>query len=85
MYTKERSNPNNIHLGIIIWEDYLVVTSWIGYVCVFLYLMLGNYLLCDVDVFGVQNQHYGTAATLEKVKSVVLLDVEHFKKRSKEV
>lgn len=55
------------------------MASWIGYVCVFLYLMLGNYLLCDVDVFGVQNQQYGTAATLEKMKSAVLLDVQHLK------
>lgn len=61
----------NAITGIIIWEDWKVVSSWIGYVCVFLYLMLGNYLLCDVDLFGVQNASYGTAATLEKVKSVV--------------
>lgn len=74
----------NALTGIIIWEDFLVVASWIGYVCVFLYLMLGNYLLCDVDVFGVQNQQYGTAKTLEKVKSVVLTDVQHLKTDSKE-
>ena len=61
----------NAITGIIIWEDWRVVTSWIGYVCVFLYLMLGNYLLCDVDLFGVSNAAYGTAATLEKMKSAV--------------
>lgn len=58
----------NMVTGIIIWEDWRVVTSWVGYVCVFLYLMLGNYLLCEVDVFGIR---YGTAATLDKMKSVV--------------
>jgi len=61
----------NMVTGIIIWEDWRVVTSWIGYVCVFLYLMLGNYLLCEVDVFGTSNAAYGTAATLDKMKSVV--------------
>jgi len=61
----------NAITGIIVWEDWRVVTSWIGYVCVFLYLMLGNYLLCDVDLFGTQNSQYGTAATLEKMKSAV--------------
>jgi hypothetical protein len=35
-------------------------------------------------VFGVQNQQYGTAKTLEKVKSVVLTDVQHLKTDSKE-
>ena len=61
----------NAITGIIIWEDWRVVTSWVGYVCVFLYLMLGNYLLCDVDLFGAQNATYGAAATMEKMKSVV--------------
>jgi hypothetical protein len=35
----------NAITGIIIWEDGLVVESWIGYVCVFLLLALGCGLL----------------------------------------
>lgn len=62
----------NAITGIILWEDWRVVASWVGYVCVFLYLLLGNYLLCeDVDLFGPENSTYGVAATLEKLQSAV--------------
>lgn len=73
----------NAITGIIIWEDWRAVTSWVGYVCVFLFLMLGNYLLMEnVDLFGVTNQEYGTAATLEKLQSVIFDPKDLHKKDS---
>jgi len=35
----------NAMTGIIVWEDYLVVGSWTGYVCVYLLFILGICLL----------------------------------------
>lgn len=65
----------NALTGIIIWEDWRVVSSWIGYLCVFLYLLLGNYLLCDVDVFGVEKVAYnkvsGPGKGVSSIPSIV--------------
>jgi hypothetical protein len=56
----------NALTGIIVWEDWRVVGSWIGYVCVFLYLVLGCYLLLgDIELLSPENSKYG------RVKSVV--------------
>jgi hypothetical protein len=44
--------------GIIIWEDWKVVNSWTGYMCIFLLLLLGVYLLSEVDFF----EHYHMVA-----------------------
>jgi len=55
----------NALTGIVIWEDYLVVVSWIGYIGVFILLLLGSYLLLgDFELLGAGNSTYGIAGTL---------------------
>ena len=57
----------NAMTGMIVWEDWRVVGNWVGYVCVFVQLVLGNYLLLgDVELLWPDNTHYGRA------KSIVL-------------
>ena len=58
----------NALTGMIIWQDWLVVGNWIGYICIFVQLVLGNYLLLgDVELLSTDNTHYGRA------KSIVML------------
>jgi len=38
--------------GIIIWQDWRVVPSWVGYGCVLALLLLGNYLISALDAFA---------------------------------
>ena len=55
----------NALTGVIIWEDWRDVGSWLGYVCVFVLLLLGNYLLLgDFELFSVENSRYGLKGTL---------------------
>jgi len=59
----------NALTGMIIWQDWLVVGNWIGYVCVFVQLVLGNYLLLgDVELLSPDNTHYGRAKSILMVK-----------------
>lgn len=58
----------NALTGIIIWEDWRVVQSWLGYVCVFFLLVIGNYLLLsEVDLFTPNNSRYGRRLTLQRM------------------
>jgi len=55
----------NALTGMIIWQDWLVVGNWIGYVCVFVQLVLGNYLLLgDVELLSPDNTQYGRAKSV---------------------
>lgn len=55
----------NALTGMIIWEDWRVVGNWVGYVCVFVQLVLGNYLLLgDVELLSPDNAHYGRAKSV---------------------
>ena len=55
----------NALTGVIVWEDWRVVGSWIGYVCVFLYLVLGCYLLLgDIELLSQENSKYGRAKSM---------------------
>ena len=55
----------NAFTGIIVWEDWRVVGSWVGYVCVFLYLLLGCYLLLgDIELLSPENSKYGRAKSV---------------------
>jgi len=57
----------NATTGMIIWQDWRVVSSWTGYCCVFVQLVLGNYLLLgDVDLLSPENQKYGRGEMLRK-------------------
>lgn len=59
----------NAMTGMIIWQDYNVVGSWVGYVCVFAQLVLGNYLLLgDVELLSPENTHYGRAKAVADIK-----------------
>uniref|UniRef100_A0A7S4K4L9 Uncharacterized protein n=1 Tax=Odontella aurita TaxID=265563 RepID=A0A7S4K4L9_9STRA len=54
--------------GLIIWEDWKVVASWVGYVCVFVQLVLGNYLLLgDLETLRSDNSKYGAAKSVKMV------------------
>lgn len=41
----------NAITGIIIWEDWKVVTSWTGYICSFILVVLGVILMSDLDFY----------------------------------
>jgi len=56
----------NAITGMIIWQDYNVVQSWIGYIAVFVQLIIGNYLLMtDIPMLSPENQKYGRAKSLK--------------------
>jgi MFS family permease len=56
----------NAITGMIVWEDWRVVGSWLGYACIFVQLILGNYLLLgDIALFSPDNQKYGRARAIE--------------------
>jgi hypothetical protein len=64
----------NALTGIIVWEDWRVVGSWIGYVCVFLYLVLGCYLLLgDIELLSQENSKYGRKSVLGSMRPLVRL------------
>ena len=61
----------NALTGMIIWEDWRTVGNWVGYVCVFVQLVLGNYLLLgDVELLSADNTLYGRAKAVEMAKSL---------------
>lgn len=49
----------NAVTGIIIWEDWRVVQSWYGYLCVFVLLGLGCDLLLSVPLLNSENPEFG--------------------------
>jgi hypothetical protein len=49
----------NALTGVIIWEDWRVVASWYGYMCVFLLLGLGCDLLLSVPLLNRDNAEFG--------------------------
>jgi len=40
----------NCFAGICIWQDWKTITSWVAYPCVYLMMLLGVYLLSEVDL-----------------------------------
>lgn len=50
--------------GVIIWEDWRVVQSWPGYMCVFVLLGLGCDLLLSEPLLNNENPEFGLKATL---------------------
>ena len=49
----------NALTGIIIWEDWRVVSSWYGYLCIFVLLGLGCDLLLSVPLLNAENPEFG--------------------------
>ena len=61
----------NAITGMVIWEDWLVVGSWVGYVCVFVQLIIGNYLLLgDIVLLSPDNTKYGRVKAIHMVGSI---------------
>lgn len=58
----------NAVTGMLIWQDYLVVSSWVGYGCVFVQLVLGNYLLLgdEIDLLSPENRRFGRQEMLRR-------------------
>lgn len=50
----------NAITGVIIWQDWRVISSWTGYICVFLLLALGCDLLLSAKLLISENPDYGT-------------------------
>ena len=51
--------------GIVIWEDWRVIQSWPGYICVFVLLGLGCDLLLSEPQLNNDNPDFGLRATLQ--------------------
>ena len=51
----------NMITGIIVWEDYKVIDTWIAYVCTTVLMCCGVYLLADLDII----QMFWARATVE--------------------
>jgi len=68
----------NAVFGIIIWEDWKVVQSWIGYSLVLLQVVLGNYLLSDFDFFDeiAQEKANANLVSAETVQNLGKVPVE---------
>lgn len=49
----------NALTGIVIWEDWRVVSSWYGYGCIFILLGLGCDLLLSVPLLNAENPAFG--------------------------
>ncbi|KAG7367004.1 hypothetical protein IV203_029674 [Nitzschia inconspicua] len=49
----------NALTGVIIWEEWRCVQSWLGYMCVFVLLGLGCDLLLSVPLLNSENPEYG--------------------------
>ena len=58
----------NAVTGMLIWQDFLVVSSWLGYSCVFVQLVLGNYLLLgeEIDLLSPENRRFGRQEMLRR-------------------
>mmetsp|Transcript_13754 Transcript_13754/g.19220 ORF Transcript_13754/g.19220 Transcript_13754/m.19220 type:complete len:380 (+) Transcript_13754:198-1337(+) len=59
----------NALTGVIVWEDWMVVESWLGYLCVFILLALGCDLLLSTPILNADNQEYGRIATEKLLRS----------------
>ena len=51
----------NALTGIIIWEDWRVVSSWYGYICIFFLLGLGCDLLLSVPLLNAENPAFSAS------------------------
>ena len=61
----------NFITGILIWEDWKVMTTWVGYICSILLMCCGVYLLAEIDLF----EKYLVQRTADMVIQVV--DPQH--------
>merc|ERR1711862_36431 len=68
----------NAVFGLIVWEDWKVVQSWLGYTLVLLQIVLGNYQLSDYDFFEEVFEERANASLLsvETVQNLGRVPVE---------
>lgn len=60
----------NAITGLLIWQDWRVVGNWVGYACVFVQLILGNYLLLgDIVLLSPENARYGRVKAISMATS----------------
>lgn len=58
----------NAITGVVIWEDWRVISSWVGYACVFLLLALGCDLLLSANLLTNDNPELGRARVVRRFK-----------------
>ena len=64
--------------GLLVWEDWKVLQSPLGYATVAVQLVVGNYLLLgEVDWFGPQHPKYGRRELLERMISTSVNIQQH--------
>jgi len=61
----------NAITGILIWQDWKVISSWTGYVCVFLLLVLGCDLLLTAVLFTCDHPEYGSKINVAQASKVI--------------
>lgn len=64
----------NAITGICIWQDWKVISSWVGYICVFLLLALGCDLLLSSNLLTNENPDYGS-----KKRATIIIESTPFK------
>jgi hypothetical protein len=57
----------NALTGIIIWEDWRSVQSWLGYMCVFALLGLGCDLLLSIPLLNDENPEFGLRTRVSSI------------------
>mmetsp|Transcript_10310 Transcript_10310/g.18757 ORF Transcript_10310/g.18757 Transcript_10310/m.18757 type:complete len:292 (-) Transcript_10310:172-1047(-) len=66
----------NAITGCILWQqDWKVISSWAGYITVFLLLALGNYLLSEHNIFAVGDGTAGAMSTAGRVGSIAVRQI----------
>lgn len=67
--------------GIIVWEDWRSITSWLGYICVCFQLLLGIYLTSELKYFEVHVVETQTRRGL--MKQMLFVNHDTFRNRRK--
>lgn len=66
----------NMMTGVIVWEDYKVIDTWLGYICACMLMCLGVYLLAEVDVMQAYSNKKGANLVQEAMQAVTPGDGE---------
>lgn len=67
----------NCVIGLSVWQDYKVIDHWVGYVCVYVLVVMGSYDISSLDLF----EHFGLygmarSPTLQQVVPAVPAEEE---------
>merc|ERR1719469_609634 len=61
----------NMFVGLAIWQDYLTISSWVAYVSVYVTMLLGVYLLSEIDLVEIIARRHLQDATKENPNTQV--------------